>query len=393
MRKCVKTNERMDRIEAELACIKLDTVKMNVHINFIEKAYSIVRAPLNYIFNLNCLQLQIEMRCANCRHIIYIYYMSYAPTINRRLVSLKTMKRRSISDCNNKLAFTLKAPLQIKIGKKCHNYTTNRAKTWLLRNLKAKHVNPDKIVPPKQLQSNCWFNAMFVTFFISDKGRKFFHFFRQLMIEGKQSDGTTIPDSMKDAFAMLNFAIESALTGNEYARVLNTNKIIKQIYKTITKTQGSVTSIYNVDEAGNPFTYYLTLMRYLHNNTLDIVKLNPTSNWQAEIREQPHIIIFEIYDDQHIFNPLNFTINNANYVLDGSIVRDTKQQHFCSTLTVEHKEYGFDGLSFHRIQPFEWKAMINVDAPWGFKGSTDYDRTPFQWNFQHAYQQLFYYRT
>jgi len=47
----IKTNERMDRIEAELACIKLDTVKMNVHINFIEKAYSIVRAPLNYIFN------------------------------------------------------------------------------------------------------------------------------------------------------------------------------------------------------------------------------------------------------------------------------------------------------------------------------------------------------
>jgi len=318
--------------------------------------------------------------------------MSYAPTINRNLVSLRSIKRRPISDCNNKLAFTLKVPLQIKIGKKCHNYTTKRAKTWLLRNLKAKHVNPEKIVPPKQLQSNCWFNAMFVTFFISDKGRKFFHFFRQLMIEGKQSDGTPIPEPLKDAFALLNFAIESALTGNEYARVLNTNKIIKQIYKTIMKyNPGSIYSIYNVNEAGNPYSYYLTLMRYLHNNTLDIVKVNPTANWQ--VHGQPHIIIFEIYDNQQLTKPLNFTANNANYVLDGSIVRDTKQQHFCSTLTVERKEYGFDGLSFHRIQPFEWKAMINVDEPWGFRGSTDYDRTPFQWNYQRAYQLLFYYRT
>jgi hypothetical protein len=37
---------------------------------------------------------------------------------------------------------------------------------------------------------------MFVTFFVSDKGRKFFHFLRQLMIEGKQKNGAIIPSKL-----------------------------------------------------------------------------------------------------------------------------------------------------------------------------------------------------
>ena len=53
------------------------------------------------------------------------------------------------------------------------------AKKYMLRNLSAdKHIDVTKIVPPIQIQSNCWFNAMFVTFFVSDKGRKFFSFFK-----------------------------------------------------------------------------------------------------------------------------------------------------------------------------------------------------------------------
>lgn len=70
-------------------------------------------------------------------------------------------------------------PLQIGIPKtnKCYYYTPE-AKNFLLHTLSAnKHIDLNKIIPPIQSQSNCWFNAMFVTFFVSDKGRKFFHFF------------------------------------------------------------------------------------------------------------------------------------------------------------------------------------------------------------------------
>jgi hypothetical protein len=143
---------------------------------------------------------------------------SYSPTINQQLVTLKSIPRNPIYDCNNKEAFDLNGPLKIGIpghiyGKNCFLYNTPEAKKFLLRNLAAdKHINPNNIVPPVQSQSNCWFNAMFVTFFVSDKGRKFFHFFRQLMIEGKQKDGKEIPEKLRDAFALLNFGIDACLT-------------------------------------------------------------------------------------------------------------------------------------------------------------------------------------
>ena len=40
----------------------------------------------------------------------------------------------------------------------------------------AAKVDCAKIIT-RQAQSNCWFNTMFVMFFISDKGRKFFSTF------------------------------------------------------------------------------------------------------------------------------------------------------------------------------------------------------------------------
>jgi hypothetical protein len=188
---------------------------------------------------------------------------SYAPTINQDLVSLKSIPREKISDCNNSRAFKLEEPLKIAIpgayyGNNCHKYSTPEAQKFLLHNLSAnKHVDPSIIVPPIQIQSNCWFNTMFATLFISDKGRKFFHYFRELMIESKQANGTPIPEKLADAFALLNFAIESALTGSKYAYELNTNSIIKQIYESIPDKYHKIYPyVVGVDAASNPIRYY-----------------------------------------------------------------------------------------------------------------------------------------
>jgi hypothetical protein len=111
---------------------------------------------------------------------------SYSPTINKQLITLKSIDREDLMDCNIEAAYQLKEPLQIGVKEKCYYYYLPEAKRFLLRNLAAnKHIDPNKVVPPIQSHSNCWFNAMFVTFFVSDKGRKFFHFLCQLMIEGK----------------------------------------------------------------------------------------------------------------------------------------------------------------------------------------------------------------
>jgi hypothetical protein len=342
------------------------------------------------------------------------------------------MDREKVYNCNNQKAFELKEPLQIGIpgkiyGKTCVPYYDNLAKKFLLKNLAAnKHINPDKIITPVQSLSNCWFNTMFVSLFVSDKGRKFFHFFRQLLIEGVQSDGTSIPNKLKDVFALLNYAIDSCLTGNQYAYILDTNSIIKKIYENIPKIyKEKLPYIRDINEAGNPMRYYGSIIYYLHNKSLQLLFIQKANErWKEMIltnldkldKEKdndskngkkgkkvhlPHFIILEIYDGLNgqsgdsgttINKPRSFFIEGAKYELDSCVIRDTTQQHFCCTLTCEQKEMAYDGMSYHRLAPLTWKQNINSNYSWEFEGSNNLDGKPFKWNFLHGYQMLLYYR-
>ena len=342
---------------------------------------------------------------------------SYSPTVNKELVMLQSIEREKTLDCNNEKAFELKEPLQIGIagklfGKTCVPYYDPKAIKFLLKNLSAnKHVKIDKIVPPIQSQSNCWFNTMFVTLFVSDKGRKFFHFFRQLMIEGVQANGKTIlSKNLRNGFALLNYAIDACLTGNKYAYILDTNAIIRNIYEVIPDTENNkLRYITNVDEAGNPLRYFMSLTYYLHNKSLQISFIpNTNDKWKdnviSEIQKQthlPHIVILEFYDGNNKTSgqsgkttnkPRSFNVAGAKYMLDSCVIRDTSQQHFSATLTCDGKEMAYDGMSFHRLVPLEWKKYINSDFSWGFDGSKLADGTPLKWNFTHGYQMLIYYR-
>ena len=215
---------------------------------------------------------------------------SYSPTVNKDLIKLQSIEREKVHDCNNEKAFDLKEPLEIGLpgkiyGKTCVPYYTPKAIQFLLKNLSAnKHVTPNKIVPPVQSQSNCWFNTMFVTLFVSDKGRKFFHFFRQLMIEGIQANGESIPNNLRNGFALLNYAIDACLTGNKYAYILDTNAIIRNIYEAIPEAyKNKLPYIKDVDEAGNPMRYYGSLIQYLHNKSLQLLFIqNTNEKWKEQ---------------------------------------------------------------------------------------------------------------
>ena len=335
---------------------------------------------------------------------------SYAPTINQELVSLKSIPRGDIYSCNFEEAYKLKEPLEIEIpykygDEKCQYYYLPDAEELLLDNLKAnKHVNPEKIVPPIQSQSNCWFNTMFVTFFISDKGRKFFHFFRELMIKGIQKDKKPIPNNLRDVFALLNFGIDSALIGNEYAYQLDTNSIIHEIFKQIPDSyKQEYPYIVDIDQAGNPLLYYIGIINYLNNSSIQILFIRDANkNWKDKVVQNvpklghlPHIIVLEVYDEvASEFNkkPISFTVNEGKYEIDSAVVRDISKQHFCATLTCEDKEMGYDGMSFHRLVPLDWKQRLNTNINWQFEGTKDYDGTPLEWNFTKSYQLLMYYR-
>jgi hypothetical protein len=343
---------------------------------------------------------------------------SYRPTINEMLVSLKSDTREKFTDCNNKKAFKLLEPLQISVsdnmfGTECVPYYGPAAKQQLLKNLSAnKHVKTNKIIPPKQIKSNCWFNAMFTTLFVSDKGRQFFHYFRQLMIEGRMANGQSIPNKLRNAFALLNFAIDSALTGSEYAYELDTNNIIKTIYDNIpAKFNKTTPYIVDVDEASNPIKYYMSIIHYLDNKSIELLfvsKISSSSPWRERIMAEmkkvkhvPHVIVLEIFDSNDgdagdsgkIKNKVKeFTIDSSTYILDSCVVRDIDQQHFCATITCEGKEMGYDGMSFHRLVPMKWSSKLNTNYEWGFDGSTDLDEKPLKWSFTHGYQMLIYYR-
>lgn len=342
--------------------------------------------------------------------------ISYSPTVNKELVMLQSIEREKVYDCNNEKAFELKEPLEIGIpgqifGKNCVPYYDNKAIAFLLKNLSAnKHVKPDKIVPPVQSQSNCWFNTMFVTLFVSDKGRKFFHFFRQLMIEGIQSNGQSIPNNLRNGFALLNYAIDACLTGNKYAYILDTNAIIRNIYNAIPELyKKKMPYLIDIDEAGNPMRYYGSLIHYLNNKSIQLLFIkDATEKWKEMILKElekqkhlPHFIILEVYDGSNktagksgiVTNkPRSFYIKGVKYMLDSSVIRDTTQQHFCATLTCEKKEMAYDGMSYHRLVDLSWKKYINSDFSWGFDGSNNSDGTPLKWNFTHGYQMLLYYR-
>ena len=301
---------------------------------------------------------------------------TYQPSINQQLISLGSNQKQEFHDCNLKEAFNLKEPLKIGIpgffyGKTCFPYDSREAKKYLLGNLRAnKHIDIRKVVPPKHLLSNCWFNTMFVTFFISDKGRYFFHYLRQLMIEGKQKNGIEIPRELRNAFALFNFGIDAAIQGNKFAYEMNTNSIIHKIYKSI-PDKYKKNEIVDINEAGNPLLYYIDIIKYLQNNAINLINLRDTSkNWKDHIakaykktKKIPHIIIMEFFEENAAFNkkPVSFRMEDAKFEIDSAILRDISKQHFCSVNTIEKRQIGYDGMSHHKLLSLDWKDKMNSD--------------------------------
>jgi hypothetical protein len=154
---------------------------------------------------------------------------SFSPNINKNLdiKQLKTLKNKSIRLCNNLL--------QINVGTienpKCLNFNNILVKKFLLKNLMgSKHLDPLKFIAPKQLYSNCWFNTMFVVFFFNDKGRKFFRFFRNLMITGRKFDNTRLEDQeLRKLLFIFNLYIEASYNQETLKNVKNKVNLHSQV--------------------------------------------------------------------------------------------------------------------------------------------------------------------
>ena len=351
---------------------------------------------------------------------------SYSPKVNRLLDvnKLQTLQNESINLCNNLL--------QINVGTQskpiCLNFNEKRVKIFLLKNLKSsKHLDPSKFIAPKQLYSNCWFNTMFIVFFFSDKGRKFFRFFRNLMITGRKFDNSRLEDQeLRKLLFVFNLYIEASYNQNsvktkknkvnlhEQVKVLtsnlDTNFLIKKIYNRIKKINSSI-NLPNIDEAGNPLEYYQVIMAYMQYNILNILRIDIDSeikknyknvkNILDELVLQEHdIIIIEDheskidYDEEYIIE-----LNNKKYKykLDSIILTNKDHynpkanSHFVSVLTINKEGYKFDGSSYSKLTKFNWRKILNKNIDFTFLENPAY--YPEKYNFKKGYKILFYYRS
>ena len=355
---------------------------------------------------------------------------SYSPLVNKKLnvKSIKTIKNKKLNLCNN----LLKLKIDVNNKSLCLNYNNKHVIDFLLNSLKySKKMDPSKFIAPKQIVANCWFNTMYVTFFFSDKGRKFFRFFRELMIKGEKNEGTKIQDNkLRKIFFILNLYIEASYNQNNYKNSnlnlynqvknltnnLDTNFYIKEIYNIINNPKKSrkLTNLHNIYEAGNPLIYYKTIINYLNYNVLKILNINIYEN--SNIKNIliynlnnyyviPDIIVLEDSIQEKTKNitkyknyyDINIKDKNYKYVLDSIIItnksffKHNTNKHFVSLLTINNEEYKFDGDSYSRLSKFKWKNLINTNKDWTFLENPNYH--PEKYNFTYGYKIMFYYRS
>ena len=342
-----------------------------------------------------------------------IKYGKYSPSINKRLATISSISPTDIFGCGVESVIRKTKPsinsFNIRIGEDdtgnviCAESTSKEARDVFMKNFKSNiKLNPANIIAPMQSHSNCWFNTMFMCFFVSDKGRKFMRFFRQLMIEGKTVDGKAIrPNTLAGAFILFNSAIESCYNINingERWLAINTNNIIVSIYNAIPTVSG----IKNIDDYGNPYNYYKSIMLYLDpkNTSVRTERYNTNetvSNFYNSINATgvtPDVVVIQLSDNNYMNaqsinyddKPLQVNYNGAIYILDSAVCRDVTTQHFCCGITCNGSEYLFEGGAFSKLSKRKWKNWINKDYRWTQKGSGT------QWNFMRSLSLFFYYR-
>ena len=334
---------------------------------------------------------------------------SYTPSINDKLVSIRKGNVYDIFGCGVESALgktAVSSLFKVKIGDNpdgtpiCELATSSKAKNVMLNNFKKdQSIKCSNIIPPFQSHANCWFNTMFMSFFVSDKGRKFMRFFRQLMIEGKTSDGRNIhPEELKNSMLLFNAAIEACYNTNGNASsiglALNTNNIIGNIYNII----GEKAGVKNVGEYGNPYNFYRDLIKYLGCSKIIVEKIENnkvndffSNNYNSD--QPPDIAIVTLVDyldgaqaSDFTNKPQKVNYNGATYELDSAIVRDISKNHFCCGITCNKTEMVFDGSAFSKLTGKQWKSFINKNHNWSPPGSKN------TWNFMQGYSMLLYYR-
>lgn len=291
-----------------------------------------------------------------------------------------------------------------------------KVKSILIHNLKkSNRINIKNIVPPKQCGNNCWFNVLFLCYFISDKGRRFTKPLRQLMITGdvdKRLVDNSKLSQLTEGLFLLNLAIEATLTGVSFTQNINTNEIISTIYDSF-KNPYSWT--YNKGY-GNPLVYYEGLVRFLYTNNSYPIQSYDMTNIVFSQREilsnytftpniinnkeiYPHMLIITIDDNTSSIisnrpSVIKFTNSKKKktikYKLDSICIRDIDKSHVGCLINLNKCGFFFDadGPQQNRMSPKRWLNKNFLSSNRNFTRGKDYAT----FNIRNGYQILYYFR-
>lgn len=377
------------------------------------------RLSSKYIMNpINCKLMKRTHKILNQKVIPYSLRMpekinvekSYSPEINKLLVQSRYSPKydifQAITYCMNIdvaeyklkdsiLKYYINPRVQLKNGE-CVSYWNIEAQKMFLDNLSKYHnINISSLIVPKQSYYNCWFNTGFMMNYISDKGRKFNKYFRQYMITGKMKGMKSFLKKLKAPLFLFNIAIEATLQGNALAKIMNTNDLIETIHENIPKEYKKF--ITTKKEYGNPYIYQISLINYLSNNPYSYNFTDGYSLYK-NIKNNGYFnttkdIIWVEFDDKsskEIDYKQSYILDQYKhkYILDSMLIRDTTKNHFCCLLTINDKEYMYDGASSPSLKPMKWKNNIFLNKDINFK----MDSQSVSWNTRNGYQVLNYYR-
>jgi len=243
---------------------------------------------------------------------------------------------------------------------------------------------------------------------------------RLMMVTGKLQNGEDISPKLRMPLLILNKYIEASLigtntTGASLAILMDTNTVIRKIARGLGSVDRKKYNIPTIGVKANPFTFYYGLIRYLNSNPLTLTKLTLSVSETTETLTETIVrqikankreeylgptgildfFILERYNHTHTLNswmvPQQIIIPYENethtYKLDSAVLRDTNHKHFSAYITCHGKQFGFDGESFSRMSPFNWREKLNADVKWRFA-----EQHEIFFNFQKGYIMLFYYR-
>ena len=110
----------------------------------------------------------------------------------------------------------------------------------------------------------------------------------------------------------------------------------------------------------------------------------------------PHIIVIALFDNdnENLGQAVDFKnkkeqiiCGNYKYKLDSMVARDLSKRHFCCGVTINKKQYLFDGAVFSKLTKRDWKKLLNKNQNW------KPDQSTLKWNLMKGYSLLFFYRS